>query len=527
LSSIPLIYTEVKLSLIYYMKMKLALILFLVSILVESCLWLKPTWGIRKYWASLTVFLVSISTGLYFGKQPDVWTGLVLTLSVYRVINLLRLVEGRTKPDFLYKVAVKSSAWLILFQLILIGVRAISKQLKLRAVFWNALLQFIIFISICFLIYSLRRHMAKTLPKETKGHVAARDLPTLSVLIPARNETVDLEECLESLLQNNYPKLEILVLDDCSQNKRTPDIIKQFAHDGAEFVEGGLPPEDWLAKNYAYEQLQSKANGELLLFCGVDVRFSEHTLTSLVEQLIERNKQMISVMPDNQLRRKLNPLSFMLQPLRYAWEMIPPRRMLNRPPVLSSCWLIKSDRLKKLGGFEAVKRSASPESYFAKSCIAKDGYSFVRSNGKFGLFSQKSWREKIDTAIRTRYPQTHRRPELVAALSLLEVSLFILPLALLVVDICDKLWPEFAISFLSLIGVLYISQEILRLTYQGINLFYSRIAFIAVVLDVALLNYSMWQYEFNEVIWKGRNVCLPLSYSSNYIQPTQTKTNLN
>jgi hypothetical protein len=28
--------------------------------------------------------------------------------------------------------------------------------------------------------------------------------------------------------------------------------------------------------------------------------------------------------------------------------------------------------------------------------------------------------------------------------------------------------------------------------------------------DVCLLNYSMWQYEFREVIWKGRNVCLPL-----------------
>jgi hypothetical protein len=36
---------------------------------------------------------------------------------------------------------------------------------------------------------------------------------------------------------------------------------------------------------------------------------------------------------------------------------------------------------------------------------------------------------------------------------------------------------------------------------------------VAAVYDVWLLNYSMWQYEFNEVIWKGRNVCIPVMHT--------------
>jgi hypothetical protein len=30
-----------------------------------------------------------------------------------------------------------------------------------------------------------------------------------------------------------------------------------------------------------------------------------------------------------------------------------------------------------------------------------------------------------------------------------------------------------------------------------------------VAYDMAILHYSMWQYEFSEVDWKGRNICVP------------------
>jgi hypothetical protein len=34
--------------------------------------------------------------------------------------------------------------------------------------------------------------------------------------------------------------------------------------------------------------------------------------------------------------------------------------------------------------------------------------------------------------------------------------------------------------------------------------------FFAIILDIAALNISMYMYEFREVLWKGRNVCVPV-----------------
>src|SRR6185312_7101939 len=116
-----------------------------------------------------------------------------------------------------------------------------------------------------------------------------------------------------------------------------------------------------------------------------------------------------------------------LQPMRYAWELSLPRRLLRRPPVLSTCWLIKRDVITSAGGFAAVSRSVVPESYFARVSAVQDGYSFMQSNRRIGVTSQKSLSEQRLTAIRTEYPRLHRRIELVMLLSLAEIGGILLP----------------------------------------------------------------------------------------------------
>src|SRR3954468_4885256 len=126
--------------------------------------------------------------------------------------------------------------------------------------------------------------------------------------------------------------------------------MRQFAHNVVNFIAGDAPPEEWLAKNFAYYQLSKEANGELLLFCGVDTRFQRQTLRALVELLEYKQKSMLSVIPANKLPRRWSLESLMVQPGRYAWELSLPRRWLNRPPVQSTCWLISSKALITAGG---------------------------------------------------------------------------------------------------------------------------------------------------------------------------------
>ena len=89
----------------------------------------------------------------------------------------------------------------------------------------------------------------------------ASSLPTVSVCIAARNEVHALSQCLERVLQSDYEKLEVLVLDDSSEDD-TPHIIKSFAHAGVRFIAGRDIPAGWLGKNHANQTLALEASGD-------------------------------------------------------------------------------------------------------------------------------------------------------------------------------------------------------------------------------------------------------------------------
>jgi hypothetical protein len=315
---------------------------------------------------------------------------------------------------------------------------------------------------------------------------------------------------LQALTASNYPKLEILVLDDCSATRRTPDIIRSFAHEGVRFLAGKVPDErHWLAKNYAYEQLAEEASGELLLFCGVDVQLQPDSLRQLVAVLASRNKDMLSVMP---LRAGGEGRgTSMLQAMRYYWETALPRRLFKRPPVLSSCWLIRRDALERMGRFDAISRSVVPESSLARRAVTTDAYSFIRSDDSLGIYSNKSAQEQYGTMLRVRYPQLHRRLELVALTAFFELTFLLGPL----IGLClagslshtlayIAMWTVALICLFVTYGLVAVGA---RLTNPWVGWLLMPVAF---VVDIAMLHVSMWQYEFASVQWKGRNVCIPV-----------------
>ncbi len=492
---------------------KLALIILLVVSLIELAMWLSNFWQWRKGLAAVNIVSLSIATGLLVGARPAVWSFLILFISVYRVINLLRLIEGRTQADYLFYVARRSSGLLILAQLLVLALTGLFATYHISKVYWlDAILVLQVLTSVILLISTLR-HLKTTRFPTINTHYTDKELPSLSVAIPARNETQDLEDCLNSLITSNYPKLEILVLDDCSQNKRTPGIIRDFAHAGVRFVEGKVPPDNYLAKTYAYEQLAEQASGDIILFCGVDTRFEIDTLKLMVETLLSRKKSMISFMPLNNIPGIGHFERLLVQPGRYAWELGLPRRWLKRPPVLSTCWLIKADTLSVAGGFKAVAHSVAVESYFARYCVNHDdSYSFIQGGSFAGLLSVKSFREQRATAIRTRYPQLHRRPELVGLLSLSQLVLIFLPFCEVIYALIVHSQILLSVSLATVFLLSVFFSLIVTVTYRRFALRSLLLLPFAVIYDVGLLNYSMWQYEFREVIWKGRNVCLPVMH---------------
>jgi len=123
-------------------------------------------------------------------------------------------------------------------------------------------------------------------------------LRPVSVLVPARNEARNIRRCLESLLAQDYPLLEVLVLDDGSSDD-TADIVAEMARRDPRLrlVRGQPLPQGWIGKNFACHQLARLARGDWLLFTDADTDHRPHTLPWVIEAAQQNQADLTSLIP--------------------------------------------------------------------------------------------------------------------------------------------------------------------------------------------------------------------------------------
>jgi chlorobactene glucosyltransferase len=124
------------------------------------------------------------------------------------------------------------------------------------------------------------------------------EYPFVSVCVPARDEERDIEACLTSLLNQDYPQFEVIVVDDNSTDN-TPGIIEslQERHANLISIQGAVLPADWYGKPFALHQAGQKARGELLLFTDADPVFQPYALTTAVHLMQKHRLGMVSLLP--------------------------------------------------------------------------------------------------------------------------------------------------------------------------------------------------------------------------------------
>ena len=431
-----------------------------------------------------------------------------LIAASYLVIAISRLLHNRINRHYKLSSFIRTLCVITIFVLIAYMLESFCKWFgfSVEKVLSIALaLQILAISTVIYSYFNFRRTGTVNVKSS-----AAKSIPSVSVCIPARNETDELRLCLDSLLASEYSKLEVLVYDDSSQPKLTSQNKKMYANSGVKFITGDAPENKWLAKNYAYQRLLEEANGEILIFCGVDTRFGVKTVSSIVS-IIRSGVTMLSLVPENQFVTPANWLKYLIQPTRYAWEIGLPRWLVNRPPVLSTCWAITKNAALSQGGFAAASRKVVPESYFARQCALHNlKYEFLYSDDNTSLQSVKLLSEQQSTAIRTRYPQLHRRIENVMFASLLILFVFIGPFVILTMGVLNGYNLIIFGSILCVLLGFYIYGKIVSLTYRKHMFVSYLVGPLAALYDVWLINSSMWQYEFGTVLWKGRNITDPV-----------------
>ena len=109
--------------------------------------------------------------------------------------------------------------------------------------------------------------------------------PDVSIIIPARNEEANLDDCLQSLTSQSGVAFEIIVVDDASTDC-TREIAQTFA--GVRVISAGTVHEGWTGKNNAVVAGATKARAQWLLFTDAD---TVHRPGSLARALAEARKE--------------------------------------------------------------------------------------------------------------------------------------------------------------------------------------------------------------------------------------------
>ena len=119
-------------------------------------------------------------------------------------------------------------------------------------------------------------------PEWNQRPVTAHGDPSVSVIVPARNEEADIEQTLRQLLLLDYENYEVIAVNDRSTD-RTGEIMDQVAAkpDAKNRIKvihvTELPP-GWLGKTHAMWEAGKLAKGEWLLFTDADVLFKPESV---------------------------------------------------------------------------------------------------------------------------------------------------------------------------------------------------------------------------------------------------------
>lgn len=337
-----------------------------------------------------------------------------------------------------------------------------------------------------------------------RSHVSARlpsveNTPSVSVCIPARNETHAMAQCLERVLASDYAKLEILVFDDNSADD-TSAIIRSFAQAGVRFVAGNELPDGWLGKNHALDVLAKEASGTYLLFMDVDTIIAPSTIRRVVDNVILHDKKMVSVIPE---RGDGWRASVLFGHLRYFWELSV--SSAARPATASALWMIKRKvLLEDLGGLVTYRSTAACEAAIAAQ-LGPDQYESLVSGPDIEVMYEKKWLSQVETSKRLLYPRANGT-RFGALLALSSLLLLNLPLGVLLGGLVFGWSPLQLIALVALFVGMMVYGMYTHAMWRHVW-WAGMFAWPIVVLqELVLFINSLQGYYRKTITWKGRPV---------------------
>lgn len=139
----------------------------------------------------------------------------------------------------------------------------------------------------------------KMLLMKRPPHPIQGPLPGVSILIPAKDEGERIRGCIESALEQDYPNLQVIAIDDRSTDN-TGAVMDEMAAANPRLSVLHItqpPAPGWTGKNNALFNGTKQATGDWLLFVDSDVFLEKDALTAAMSVVLRKKFDMLSLLP--------------------------------------------------------------------------------------------------------------------------------------------------------------------------------------------------------------------------------------
>lgn len=176
-----------------------------------------------------------------------------------------------------------------------------------------------------------KKDCVKPLPTEDGVVSSSRSAaPTVSIIVPARNEESNIGRCVTSLLEQDYEHYEIIVVDDGSTDA-TGRILDELTRthpnrDRLWVLRLRDLPTGWAGKPHALHCGVQEARGEWLLFTDADTWHAPHCLRSAMAQALQEKADLFTMGAEQELPsfwdKVLMPMAYLSISMQY-----PPKKV--------------------------------------------------------------------------------------------------------------------------------------------------------------------------------------------------------
>lgn len=345
--------------------------------------------------------------------------------------------------------------------------------------------------------------------------------PAVSVIIPVRDEEKNIRQCLESLLQQDYPHFEVIVVNDRSSD-RTSLVVEQFTREDTRIimVEGKKLEKGWLGKSHAIHQGVQVAHGEWLLFVDADTWLHPKSLSAAVDYVLRGSVDMLSLYPHfvcmTLWEKVLQPAVGRMILTRGATWLVNSRWRIFRIfyMAIGQFILIQKSVYKAVGGHEAIRTRVTEDVELAK-IVKHAGYTLhfiygieVLHTRMYRTFSGlwRGWSRSCYPAMGNNVPQALLESTLMFIFA--TIPHINLPVTAILLGLGFTTKPVLLLFYLGLFQfALNLSTEyILRIKLNEYpNYFFT--CPLGGILVQGISIHSLFTYAMGKkVLWKGRNV---------------------